>query len=103
MHTDIGIGAPEALEISPGVASLFSGVDRMVIKTEPDLVSYLNSTPPLPLPWQHFYACEACLFLVGHANLSLIRGPGFFGSLGCVSISKLMEAMCSQNGKNLAS
>lgn len=51
MHTDIGIGAPEALEISPGVASLFSGVDRMVIKNRArfGLLPKLNtsSAPPL--------------------------------------------------------
>ena len=47
--------------------------------------------------------CRACLFLVGHANLLLIRGPEYFGSFGCVSISQLMEAMCLQNGKNRAS
>lgn len=69
------------------------------LKTEPVLVSYLNSTPPWPRPWQHFHACTACLLLVGHANLSLIRGPGYFGSLGCVSISQLMEAMCLQMEK----
>lgn len=73
------------------------------LKTEPDLVSYLNSTPLLPHPWPPFHACRACLSLVGHANLSLIRGPEYFGSLGCVSISQLIEAMCLQNEKNLAS
>lgn len=73
------------------------------LKTEPDLVSYLNSAPLPPRPWQSFRAQRACLFLVGHAGLSLIRGPEDFGRLRCVSISQLMEAMCLQNGKNPAS
>lgn len=72
------------------------------LKTEPNLVSYLNSTPPRPRPWQRFHACTSCLSLVGHANLSLVGGPECFGSVGCVSVSLLMEAMCLQDGKKPA-
>lgn len=75
------------------------------LKAEPDFISYLNSTLLPPRPWQHFLACPALfsLHVCWHANLSLIRGPEHFGRLGCVSISKLMGAMCSQSGEKPAS
>lgn len=88
-----------ALGASPGVANLCSGVDRMVINDRArfGLLPKLNTSAAPPLAACH--ACRACLFLVGHASLSLVRGPEYFGSFRCVSISQLMEAMCLQNGK----
>lgn len=73
------------------------------LKAEPDFISLpklnTSTTPPLAASPR----LPSPLSLVGHANLSLIRGPGHFGRLGCVSISKLMGAMCSQSGEKPAS
>lgn len=64
------------------------------LKTAPDLLSFLNSTPPRPAP-----GTGSCLSPGGRASLSLGGGPVCFASLGCVSISELMEAMCLLDGK----